>query len=123
MYNNKIPQLLDYGVSITMKVIGGKWKPCIINCINNGTNRPTHIHKAIPTATLRVINQQLNELLDYEIISKEVFEGYPLHVEYKLTEFGKTLLMVIDAMEVWGDTHGERITEIAIKRNENIEPL
>ncbi|AJH14833.1 transcriptional regulator, HxlR family [Myroides profundi] len=123
MYNNKIPQLLDYGVSITMKVIGGKWKPCIINCINNGTNRPAHIHKAIPTATLRVINQQLSELLDYEIISKEIFEGYPLHVEYKLTEFGKTLLMVIDAMEVWGDTHGDKITEIAIKRNENIEPL
>lgn len=123
MYNNKIPQLLDYGVSITMKVIGGKWKPCIINCINSGTNRPAHIHKAIPTATLRVINQQLSELLDYEIISKEIFEGYPLHVEYKLTEFGKTLLMVIDAMEVWGDTHGDKITEIAIKRNENIEPL
>lgn len=61
--------------------------------------------------------------MDYEIISKEIFEGYPLHVEYKLTEFGKTLLMVIDAMEVWGDTHGDKITEIAIKRNENIEPL
>lgn len=121
MSNNKIPQLLDYGVSITMKVIGGKWKPCIINCINNGTNRPAHIHKAIPTATLRVINQQLSELMDYEIISKKVFEGYPQHVEYKLTEFGKSLLSVIDAMEVWGDTHGDKISAIALKKNKNIE--
>jgi len=31
--------------------------------------------------------------------------------------------MVIDAMEVWGDTHGDKITEIARQRNENIEPL
>ncbi|WP_432759454.1 winged helix-turn-helix transcriptional regulator [Elizabethkingia ursingii] len=58
--------------------------------------------------------------MDYGTISKEVFGGYPLHVEFKLTEISKTLRMVIDAMEVWGDTHGDKITEIAVKRNENM---
>ncbi|MBL1409919.1 winged helix-turn-helix transcriptional regulator [Sphingobacterium faecale] len=120
MYINKIPQTLDYGVSVTMKVIGGKWKPCIIDSIANGVNRPAHIHKAIKQVSLRVINQQLSELMDFEIIEKEVFDGYPLHVEYKLTTFGKTLLTVIEAMESWGDTYAEKVTQLAINRNENI---
>ncbi|MGS2764428.1 winged helix-turn-helix transcriptional regulator [Sinomicrobium sp. M5D2P9] len=120
MYVNKIPQTFDYGVTVTMKVIGGKWKPCIIDCIANGINRPTQIQKAIKQATLRVINQQLCELLDYEIVSKQTFEGYPLRVEYTLTAFGKTLLTVIEAMQNWGDTHAEKVAELAVKRNENV---
>lgn len=99
MYINKIPQTLDYGVTVTMKIIGGKWKPCIIDSIANGISRPTQIKKAIKHASLRVINKQLSELLDYEIVEKQIFEGYPLKVEYKLTEFGKTLLTVIYAMQ------------------------
>lgn len=39
MYLNKIPQTLDYGVSVTMKVIGGKWKPCIIDCLYSKWNK------------------------------------------------------------------------------------
>ncbi|PRD56843.1 winged helix-turn-helix transcriptional regulator [Sphingobacterium gobiense] len=120
MYRNKIPQALDYGVSVTMKVIGGKWKPCIIDCISNGINRPAQIQKAIKQASLRVINQQLSELLDYEIVTKESFEGYPLKVEYTLTPFGNTLLSVIDAMQQWGDAHAEKVAEIAINRKENV---
>ncbi|MFC3198079.1 winged helix-turn-helix transcriptional regulator [Parapedobacter deserti] len=120
MYVNKIPLTLDYGVSVTMKVIGGKWKPCIIDCIANGISRPAQIQKAIKQASLRVINQQLAELLDYEIVSKEVFEGYPLRVEYRLTPFGTTLLAVIDAMQKWGDANAEKVADIAVKRNENI---
>ena len=122
MYVNKIPQTLDYGVTVTMKVIGGKWKPCIIDCIAKGISRPGQIQKKIKQATLRVINQQLRELLDYEVISKKTFEGYPLRVEYSLTTFGKTLLAVIEAMQNWGDAHAEKVAEIALKRNENITP-
>ncbi len=121
MYINKIPQILDGGVTVTIKVIGGKWKPCIIDCIACGIVRPTQIQKEIKHASLRVINKQLSELLDYEVVEKQTFEGYPLKVEYKLTEFGKTLLTVIDAMQKWGDIHAEKIVEIAIRRNENIE--
>ncbi|MGL4582786.1 MAG: winged helix-turn-helix transcriptional regulator [Flavobacterium sp.] len=49
---------------MTLKVIGGKWKPCIIDCIATGINKPTSIQKAIKNASLRVINQQMSELLE-----------------------------------------------------------
>ncbi|WP_133711738.1 winged helix-turn-helix transcriptional regulator [Myroides indicus] len=71
-------------------------------------------------ASLRVINQQLSELIDFDVISKEIFDGYPLHVEYKLTDFGKLLLMVIETMELWGNQNAEKVAQLAKDRNENI---
>lgn len=121
-YENKIPQDLDYGVTVTMKVLGGKWKPCIIDCIFNGIKRPNQIYKQIKHANMRVINQQLKELHDYEVVSKKIFQQYPLKVEYELTDFGKTLLPIISTMEKWGNENVQKVYEIAIKRNENITP-
>ncbi|WP_229215893.1 winged helix-turn-helix transcriptional regulator [Dyadobacter frigoris] len=56
------------------------------------------MHKKIPEATRRVLNIQLRQLELHNIISKEVFPQLPLKVEYSLTEFGKTLLPVIETM-------------------------
>lgn len=38
---------------------------------------------------------------------REVFAEVPLRVEYSLTEFGKTLIPVLDAIAKWGRTLGE----------------
>lgn len=119
-YENKIPQDLDYGVTVTLKIMGGKWKPCIIDCIHNGIKRPNKIHKKIGQANKRVINQQLKELYEYEVISKKTFLGYSLNVEYELTDFGNTLLPIILSMEKWGNKYAKKVCEIALKRNENV---
>lgn len=121
MYRNKIPQHLDYGVTVTLKVMGGKWKPCIIDCVATGIQRPTDIQKAIKHTSLRVINKQLSELVEYEVLTKEVYEGYPLKVAYHLTAFGATLLPIIAAMEHWGDQYAEKVAQLAVNRNESIQ--
>ena len=41
MYEKKIPEDLDCGINITMKVLGGKWKACILDAINKGVKRPS----------------------------------------------------------------------------------
>jgi|SRR5690606_34380123 len=125
MQNNrsKIPQELNYGVSVTTKILGGKYKPCIIGCIAGGMKRPHLMHKKMKTVNLRVLNQQLRELYEYEVLSKTVFNERPLKVEFELTELGPSLLPIISAMEVWGNLNAERIYSIAVKRNENVMPL
>ncbi|WP_346823241.1 winged helix-turn-helix transcriptional regulator [Rapidithrix thailandica] len=106
-----------------MKVLAGKWKPCIIDCIANGMKRPNQIHKKIKQANKRVVNQQLGELYEYDIVSKKVYQEYPLKVEYELTDFGRTLLPIISIMEEWGNENAQKIYELAIQRKENIAPL
>lgn len=119
-HKNKIPQELDYGVAVTMKILGGKYKPCIIGCIAGGIKRPHLIQKKMKTVNLRVLSQQLRELYEYEVLSKTIFDEYPLKIEYELTELGRSLLPIISAMEIWGNQNAEKIYSIALKRNENV---
>jgi len=105
MYEKKIPKDLNCGIVVTMEIIGGKWKTCLINDINKGIKRPSELHRSHPEASLRVINQQLFELERNNIIEKKIYPVSPPKVEYSLTEIGKSLLPLIDLMLSWGNEH------------------
>ena len=110
MYEKKIPKDLNCGIVVTMEIIGGKWKTCLINDINKGIKRPSELQRSHPDASLRVINQQLFELEKHNIIVKKIYPVLPPKVEYSLTETGKTLLPLIDLMLSWGNDHKSVIT-------------
>jgi DNA-binding HxlR family transcriptional regulator len=105
MYEKKIPKDLNCGIVVTMEIIGGKWKTCLINDINKGIKRPSELHRSHPEASLRVINQQLFELERNNIIEKKIYPVLPPKVEYSLTEIGRSLLPLIDLMLSWGNEH------------------
>lgn len=102
MYTKKIPEDFDCGIIITMKVLGGKWKACIIDCINKGIKRPSELHRSLNTASPRVINMQLHELEECGVISKKIYPGLPLKVEYSLTPVGLSMLPIVEAIDTWG---------------------
>lgn len=98
------------GFMISMKILGNKWKACIINVISRGEVRPSEIHRQIPEASPRVIDMQLRELIDLGIVTKEMCGGFPLCTDYVLTEVGKSLLPVISSIEKWGIYYKEVTT-------------
>jgi DNA-binding HxlR family transcriptional regulator len=104
MYEKKIPENLDCGISVCMKVVGGKWKAWIIESINDGIRRPSEIHRQMEPegASLRVITMHLKELEDLGVLYKKIYPGTPLKVEYYLTEVGMSTLPLINAMSQWG---------------------
>lgn len=109
MYARKIPELLDCGLAVAIKVIGGKWKAWIIDCIRRGIRRPSAIHKEMHEVSPRIINLHLKELEDYGIIYKEVYAEIPARVEYRFTEVGESILPVVDVLEKWGTENKEYI--------------
>mgnify|MGYP002618882959 FL=1 len=102
MYERKIPINLGCGIEVTMNVIGGKWKPWLINRLREGHHRPIDIQRAIPIADKRVLTQQLNELENMGIVHKIIYPVIPAKVEYFLTEKGRDLLPVFYAISQWG---------------------
>lgn len=54
-----------------------------------------------------MLSIQLKTLEDDGIVNREAFAEVPLRVEYSLTEFGKTLRPVLDAIAKWGRSLGE----------------
>lgn len=89
--------------SVTMRFIGGKWKAVILHHLINGAKRYNELRKDIPTITERTLSLQLKQLEEDDIIDRKVYtEKPPLMVEYTLTDFGKTLLPVLEAITRWG---------------------
>ena len=115
MYERKIPLSLNCGLDLIGEVLYGKWKIRLLWFINEGFNRPSELQRKIPDASRRVLNIQLNELEKHELIEKTIYPVVPPKVEYKLTEFGKTLIPVISALGHWGDDNADRLREVILK--------
>ena len=69
--------------------------------------RPSELHKLFPEATPRVLDIQLKELAEDGLVSKPTYHEVPLRTEYALTELGRSLLPIIDAMIEWGNRNTE----------------
>lgn len=91
------------GTSLTMDLIGGKWKAVILYYLKDGKLRYNELRKKIPFITERTLSIQLRQLEDDNIVIREVYNlKPPLKVEYSMTEFGKTLLPIVIAISSWG---------------------
>jgi DNA-binding HxlR family transcriptional regulator len=102
MYEKKIPKNFDCGMSVLMEIIGGKWKSYLVFLIHEGKKRPVDLQKAIPEANRRVLDLQLRELEFHGIIGRNIFPEIPLRTEYYITDFGKSLLPLLNEMDRWG---------------------
>ncbi len=90
--------------SLTMGVIGGKWKSVILFYLIENPLRYNELRKKMPTVTERTLSLQLKNLESDGLISRTVFTSKPpLKVEYSLTDFGRTLVPLIEGIAAWGD--------------------
>ena len=121
MYEKKIPKDLTCGLNIAIEVIGGKWKANLLANISKGLKRPSELHRSIPQASARVLNQQLFELEKHGIIEKKIHNVLPPKVEYLLTVDGESVLAVLRAMKNWGE--GYKATFNALLQREEQEPV
>ena len=76
----------------TLDIIGGKWKLFIV----------LQLSKNIPGITNTVLSGCLRDMEKDGIILRHQFNEIPPHVEYSLTEKGRTLSNVLLAIADWG---------------------
>jgi DNA-binding HxlR family transcriptional regulator len=95
-------------MDITMHFVGGKWKTVVLWYLKNEKRRFTEINKLIPQMTERMLSITLKQLEEDGLILREVYTTKPpLKVEYSLTNFGKTLIPVLNSIAKWGREVGE----------------
>ena len=97
-------------VATTVQLIGNKWKLLILrNLIYNGTQRFTDFAKTIPGISKKVLTDNLRALEDDGLVEREAFAEVPPRVEYSLSDLGKTLKPILDAMFEWGTDYKSNI--------------
>lgn len=98
--------------SLTMGIIGGKWKTVILFYLLEGKLRYNELRKEMPAVTERTLSLQLKALEKDGIIKRKVYTSKPpLKVEYSLTDFGKTLIPLIKAIADWGNLVVEKYSK------------
>ena len=89
-----------------LSILFGKWKPTILLFLmSEGTMRNGELKRALVGITPKMLSNQLRELEQEGLISREVYPQIPPKVEYSITEYGLTLKPILDAMHEWGTKH------------------
>jgi DNA-binding HxlR family transcriptional regulator len=101
---NKQPELCR--VEDALSILVGKWKPIILlHLLHNGTKRFSELKASLPGITQKMLTNQLRELEQEDIVMRKVYPQVPPKVEYSITEYGKSLEPVLEAMHDWGTAH------------------
>lgn len=85
--------------AVVEAVFGCKWSLSILGLIRRGVCRPSAIEREIEGLTPRVKNYYFRRMMNLGILEKIVYPEVPPHVEYRLTDFGKRFLPIIDSIE------------------------
>jgi DNA-binding HxlR family transcriptional regulator len=89
-------------VGTTLNLIGGKYKALILWHLIDTTLRFGELRKLISQATPKMLTGQLRELEEANLVIRTVYPVVPPKVEYKLSDFGKSIKPILEAMYVWG---------------------
>jgi DNA-binding HxlR family transcriptional regulator len=91
-----------------MDVIGGRWRVVLLARLKEGVHRYGELRRRMPGISEKMLSQRLRELEADGLISRRDLGTVPPHVEYELTEEGRSLVPVLQALYDWGAARADR---------------
>ena len=92
-------------VETTLMLIGDKWKVLILRDLMPGTKRFGELKKSIGSVSQKVLTAPLRDMEANGLVDRKVYAEVPPRVEYSLTEVGRSLKPILDAMGCWGEEY------------------
>ena len=97
-----------------LSVFTGKWKPALLfYLLDQGSLRHSELLRQLDSASQKVITQQLRELERDGVVQRMQRASKTPHVEYKVTDLGKTIRPIFEMIHRWNDEH---MAEVRAKR-------
>ena len=89
-------------VEVAVSAVGGTWKLTVIKHLLEGTRRFNELGRLVPLANTKTLTRQLRELEEDGLVLRTVYLEVPPRVEYSLTDLGRSLQPIVEAMNEWG---------------------
>jgi DNA-binding HxlR family transcriptional regulator len=96
---------LECSVEITLALLGNKWKVLILRELFTGTKRFGELSRGVHGISQKMLTQQLRQMEDDNLVKRKIYPEVPPRVEYSLTDIGKSLSPILDAMHKWGSRY------------------
>ena len=89
-------------VARTLDIIGDRWTPLVLRDIAIGVSRFDLIQGDLGISR-KVLSQRLDALVEHDVVVRVPYSEHPPRFDYRLTEKGNDLAMVLLAMQQFGD--------------------
>jgi DNA-binding HxlR family transcriptional regulator len=100
-------------LTAALAAIGGKWKLIIVYWLAESPRHFAALRQAMPGISQKVLTQQLRELVNDGIVRRQPTGAIPAPVEYSLTDYGRSVLPLVEDVRLWGRAHMQRLTSQA----------
>ncbi|SDC49899.1 transcriptional regulator, HxlR family [Paenibacillus sp. UNCCL117] len=98
------PQTMCPRFEAAFEILGKRWTGLIVRALLQGPRRFKDISEMIPGMSDRMLAERFKELEAVGVISRHVYPETPVRIEYQLTEKGKALQPVMEAVQNWGES-------------------
>ncbi|MBW5446138.1 transcriptional regulator [Cohnella sp. CFH 77786] len=89
-----------------LEILDSKWTLILLFELFNGTRRFGELRRKLQPISPKTLTDRLRLLEERGIVTRTLYPGVPLHVEYELTECGKGLQPIFAAMWTWTQEYG-----------------
>lgn len=97
----------DCPLTAAVRAVGGKWNLICLYWLDSGTRRFNELRRLMPDISHKVLAETLRNLEGEGLIERTVYPESPPRVEYSVSEHGRSLRPLIEAVRVWGRSHIE----------------
>jgi DNA-binding HxlR family transcriptional regulator len=94
-------------LTAALNAIGGKWSLVCLYWLDSGMRRFNELRRLMPDISHKVLTETLRSLESEGLISRTVYAEVPPRVEYRVSDHGKTVLPILQAVRAWGHKHLE----------------
>jgi DNA-binding HxlR family transcriptional regulator len=109
-------------LTAALAAVGGKWKLIIVYWLAESPKHFAALRRVMPGISQKVLTQQLRELVADGIVQREPKGAVPSPVEYLLTDYGRSVLPLVEGIRTWGRRHIERLTSEVESPGSDDEP-
>ncbi len=95
-------------LTAALAAIGGKWKLILVYWLAESPRHFAALRRLLPGISQKVLAQQLRELVNDGIVRRRPRGAVPAPVEYSLTDYGRSVLPLVEEVRRWGRAHMAR---------------
>ena len=96
-------------LTAALAALGGKWKLIIVYWLAESPKHFAALRRLMPGISQKVLTQQLRELVSDGIAQRQPKGAVPSPVEYSLTDYGRSVLPLVEGVRLWGRSHMEHL--------------
>lgn len=102
-------------VATAVALVGGKWKLLILRNLRSRPWRFNELQRDLEGISQKVLTDSLRQMMDDGLIYRQDYQELPPRVEYGLTDLGREMLPILDALANFGNYYK---TVLAERKNE-----